>query len=255
MAENIKQPKIIIRLRGGLGNQFFQVADVLKHNIDLSCVKLDVSSGYYLDAFTRKPSFLLQGGDFSMLKLPKSKVVIWTYLLALKICKYKTVDVFRVRRSRQFIEGYGFNAGVGKGLVELRRLIFKDISLRNRLCVHVRDFESEGAQGYHTQIDSYYIDAVLLLYKTGLRTVLIGNNSVSLERISGQLKLKGVNAEISNSASAEEDFRCLLESQYRIYSLSSFSVAAHLMIRPLKHVFPPGLMDYEDFKYIQQDLL
>ena len=254
MAKNIEKSKIIVRLKGGLGNQLFQVANVLKHHVETCCVTLDLSSGYYKDPFRRNPSAFFQDSEFSLLYVPRVRIIIIAYLSLLRLRNFSFLKAYDTRVRRQFIEGYGFDPGVARGFEVLRSKIFSNIVLLDRLCVHVRDFKIEGAQGYHTLGDSYYIDAVKMLYEVGLEIVLIGNNSAALMRISELLFLEGVNAEISSGTSAEDDFLSLLKSKHRIYSLSSFSVAAHLILRPYSYVFPPEIYDYVDFKDLQDDL-
>lgn len=249
-----KIPKKILRFKGGLGNQLFQLAYLYRLKEMGVEVSADVFSGFSKDKFGRTPSDFILNTNFFTINFTSNKLITNLYLFILKIFNYTKVETsFNLVDENLLIEGYAFLPKTIPGFKYIYSNFFSNILMMNNLCIHVRDFSVEGADEYFTLNDSYYLNKISRYIKEINEIILIGNNPNKLlslkNKINNNFQIECIAK--TNSVSPEEDFKTLLSSNYRIYSSSTFSLSAHFIKKPVKFDFPEMDKNLLDFKKIK----
>ncbi len=204
---------IIVRLKGGMGNQMFQYACgralSLRHNVPL---KLDTSfydlnlkgvtkRGYDLDVFTIQADIAEQSDIPFLYKLYSSKLFVYFVTLVRKFFKSKgqeksfnfDASIFN-KGDNLFLDGYWQSPKYFSDIEEVIRKDFivkealpeniqklaLEIKSQNSLCVHVRRGDYVGNATHEVVTNTYYKDAVEVISgKTTLGHVYVFSDDIA----------------------------------------------------------------------------
>jgi len=243
---------IVVKLRGGLGNQMFQYAIgrnlALKNNtilkFDVSELEQDKLRNYELDIFNISGSIASRFTIMFIRLLNKriiSKILGQYYLYIKQQGRYFNEKIL-VKKGNIYLDGYWPSENYFK---EIRNIIIKDFLIktkpdkRNRLtlekiensnsvCIHIRrgDYISnKKTNEFHGTCSlKYYYNAVkIILKKVKNPTFFIFSDDSQWTKENLKLKYPVIYVDINSTKKGYEDLRLMSNSKHFIIANSSFS--------------------------------